>query len=415
MKFMGADLEKLKLVVGTIPGIYSNGDIYSPYDLKYTEKSLIDDENTISIFDEVKGSYSQGVIQTKRLTETTDAIVKLIVDEITSNYPTTKSTYDISFDDGGSWSTGKILNAVIDDFTGTSSDAGTYKLKLKFALGSTYGAGTWTTTSALTEIKYGLAGCGTTSAALCMGGSTGVPLDTTEIWNGSIWATTTSLNDAKYGLAGCGTISSALCFGWTAPSVPEIWNGSIWATTTSLTETKYGLAGCGTTSNALCMGGAAGPPVDTTEIWNGSIWSTTTSLTETKFFVSGCGTTSNALCMGGYNSVVVNTTEIWNGSIWTTTSSLTGDRAYSAGCGTTSSALCMGGNIYGPPVDTTEYWNGSTWTITTSLTEVKGYLSGCGTALAALCMGGYNSTYVDTTEIWNAVGISLGFMAKYET
>lgn len=47
------------------------------------------------------------------------------------------------------------------------------------------------------------------STDLSFGGST----NTTEKWSGTVWATTSSLNVARYGLAGCGTTSAALSFG----------------------------------------------------------------------------------------------------------------------------------------------------------------------------------------------------------
>ena len=178
----------------------------------------------------------------------------------------------------------------------------------------------WATTSSLTEAKQLLAGCGTTSAALCFGGYTGGGVDTTEIWSGTAWATTTSLIEAKWAFAGCGTSSAALCFGGYISGgidTTEIWSGTAWATTTSLTEDKYSLAGCGTTSAALCFGGNTDAAVSTTEIWSGTAWATTTSLTEAKNYLAGCGTTSAALCFGGNTGVsgYFSTTEIWQVSV----------------------------------------------------------------------------------------------------
>jgi len=128
------------------------------------------------------------------------------------------------------------------------------------------------------------------------------------------WATTSNLNEAKYGLAGCGTTSAALCFGGYINAnvdTTEIWNGTSWATTSSLNEAKRFLAGCSTTSAALCFGGSTGARVATTEIWDGSLWATTSSLNEAKGYLAGCGTTSAALCFGGYTDANVDTTEIW--------------------------------------------------------------------------------------------------------
>jgi len=72
----------------------------------------------------------------------------------------------------------------------------------------------------LNVIRYGVAGCGSTSDALGFGGSTGAPaaVSATEklTTNGSplyCWQTTSSLNTARAELAGCGTITDALSFG----------------------------------------------------------------------------------------------------------------------------------------------------------------------------------------------------------
>ena len=263
----------------------------------------------------------------------------------------------------------------------------------------------WTTTSSLTEAKRSLAGCGTTSAALCFGGDTGDYVDTTEIWSGTAWATTTSLTEAKDSLAGCGTTSAALCFGGETDSnifvsTTGIWSGTAWATTTSLTEEKKTLAGCGTTSAALCFGGYTGVKFSTTEIWSGTAWATTTALPTEIYSMSGCGTTSAALCFGTYTHV--SETLIWSGTAWATTSSLTEAKWQLAGCGTISAALCFGGNTGAiSTISTTEIWSGTAWATTSALTETKRLIAGCGSVSAALCFGGYADTFFSTTEIWS--------------
>lgn len=274
---------------------------------------------------------------------------------------------------------------------------------------------TWTTTSALNEAKYSLAGCGTTTDALCFGGYTGTwYIDTTEIWNGSSWAITSNLTEDKSSLAGCGTTSDALCFGGyhvgsAFKDTTEIWNGSSWATTSSLTQSKSQFAGCGNISDALCFGGYNGTRINITEIWSGSIWATTSSLNEGKNYLAGCGNTSNALCFGGSTTIsdLVNTTEIWNGSSWTTTSSLNEAKNRLAGCGTTSDALCFGGEDGTVRVDTTEMWNGSSWAITSSLNQTKYNSAGCGDVSDALCFGGYTGAKIDITEIWGVTSYSV--------
>jgi hypothetical protein len=367
--------------------------------------------------------FGQGTIQTNKLYHSATPITSLLVDEICDkNQPSSRGTVDVSFDDGSSWSTGSntIGGDTITDFTGTSSDAGTYKLKLKMSLGETYAGAdkVWSTTGSLTVAKAQMVGCGTTSDALCVGGDTGAVINITEIWSGSSWATTGSLTLSKKFLSGCGTTGAALSFGGNSATVvdtTEIWNATSWATTTVLTAVVGNHVGCGTTSDALSFGGdstGSDAFVDITEIWNGSIWATTTALTQAKGWLTGCGTASAALCIGGYtNSTNVTTTEIWNGSIWATTTSINTGSRDGAGCGTTSNALYYGGYTSANS-NKTEIWSGSSWATTTTLVESKRYFGGCGIASDALSIGGNTGAIVSTTERWHGEGIQKGFMAK---
>jgi len=414
MKYMGVELERTAFEPKN-----SGLDSESIVEL-YTEETgkfglVFRDSDSIPYSEDYK-SYGQGVLETNILYESTTLINKLVIQELTNKAISSKGTVDISFDGGNSYSTGKIVNSIISSFSGTNSDDGTYKLKLKFSLGSDYNSGNnaWCITASLNEAKSGLGGCGTISSALCMGGSTGAFLDTTEIWNGSSWSTTSALNDSKDALASCGNSSTALCFGGnngTYSDASEIWDGSSWVTTSALNEGKISLAGCGTVSNALCFGGYTSTGfADTTEIWNGSSWSTTSALKEVKCQLAGCGTVSNALCFGGFSATAINTTEIWNGSSWSTTSSLNAARANLSGCGNTSDALSFGGETTSFPwiVDTTEIWNGFSWSTTSALNEIRSRLAGCGTTSSALAFGALSDS-IDTTERWFTTGCQLGF------
>jgi len=400
-------------------GINSDGWISELYNQVKGDAGLIDTVNTTAGYNATEDSYGEGVVQTNQLYNSATPITSLLINEISDDAITTRGTVAISFDNGSSWSTAtNNIGGTVTSFTGTSDDAGTYKLKLKFTLGAGYnvdGTHVWVTTGSLNVAKNGAAGCGTTSDALCIGGqTTGGKTNATEIWSGSSWATTTVLTQVKEYLAGCGTTSAALAFGGDSGAkldVTEIWLGSSWVTTTALTQVKYLHAGCGTTSAALCFGGSTGANINTTEIWAGSSWVTTTVLTEAKSSVAGCGTTSAALCIGGHTGAVVNTTEIWSGIAWATTTSLTETKSGMAGCGTTSDALAFGG-ISDAYITTTEIWNGSIWSTTTNLTQGKYFVTGCGTTTTALCIGGYSqSANVATTEKWLGTA-QKGFSVK---
>jgi len=417
MKLQGFELTEVSKAYSIGAGVSSDGLIYELYTAAAGSKGLIDTVNTTAVYDSDEDSYGEGVIQTNQLFETDTAITSLIVEDLSRGNAPHRASLDVSFDNGSTWATGKSLGSRIQNFTGTSSDGGTYKLKLKLTLGTTYDSYTWVTTGSLNQARCDLAGCGTVSAALVFGGYYTDILSTTEKWSGSSWATSGSLNTARMAFGGCGTSSSALSVGGystTYLSTTEVWSGSAWATSVGLNQARHSLRVVGTTSAALSLGGWTESAVSTTEKWNGSSWTNTTSLLVIKRSMGVAGTSTNALCFGGdtHLSAHLNSTDIWDGSVWATTGALNAVKSEMAGCGTTSNALCFGGADAADYIDITEMWGGSSWATTTSLNEAKYYVQGCGIYSSALCYGGDSGAVVDTTEKWSGVGNQLGFMAK---
>jgi hypothetical protein len=401
-------------------GIGADGFVSEIYSAAAGEAGLVDTANTTAVYVAAQDTYGQGVVQTNKLYHSATAITTLKVNDLRKGKVATGGTVDISFDDGSSWSTAtNQLNTDITSFTGTASDGGTYKLKLKFTLGASYlesGAYAWVTTSSLNVARGLLAGCGTTTDALAWGGYSGSSyLSSTEKWSGSSWATTTSLTNAIRGCGGCGTTAAALSFGGYSSVGPEvnkteIWSGASWATTGVLTEEKYYIGGCGTTAAALAIGGSSDVTyVDTTEKWTGS-WATTTDLTGIKSDSGVCGTTAAALCFGGDTGAIIDVTEIWLVSSWATTTVLIEAKRAIRGCGTTAAALCCGGYSGSSYLSSTEKWNGSIWVTTTDLLGSIRQSGNCGTVTNSLFFGGNPQTA--TTERWLNSGLQKGFAAK---
>jgi hypothetical protein len=89
--------------------------------------------------------------------------------------------------------------------------------------------------------------------------------DATEEYNGTNWTNNpTGLNTARVFLAGCGTQTAALAFGGSTGSITgatEEYDGTTWTSnpTGNLATTRYGLAGCGTQTAALAFGGLIPP------------------------------------------------------------------------------------------------------------------------------------------------------------
>lgn len=283
----------------------------------------------------------------------------------------------------------------------------------------------WTMASNLPATKYGLGSCGTTSAALAMGGafinpSSGWAFKTTEIWLGSTWASTSALaSSEKFLLSACGTTISALAWGGakeTILSTTDKWATNSWTTTSSLNIGVVGPSGCGgDASNAMTFGGYnnTSVPVGLTksEKWTASSWSTTTPINTGRYYAAGCGTPADALIFGGYinSTTMTNSTEIWDGSTWSTTGSLIQQRANLAGFGDKRNALAFAGedseyNL----LNSCERWNGSVWLTSSSLSILRCQLGGCGNNNGGLAYGGRNNSYSleNTEKAYNLISIT---------
>jgi len=118
-----------------------------------------------------------------------------------------------------------------------------------------------------------------------------------------VWATGGNLATARAYLAGAGTQSAGLCMGGDTGSVSvvtEEYNGTSWSSGGNLATARQGLAGAGTQSAGLCMGGTTGSVSVVTEEYNGTSWSSGGNLTTGRSFIAGTGTQSAGLCMGGW-------------------------------------------------------------------------------------------------------------------
>jgi len=422
-KFLGVTIEAGGLAFQE-SGLES-GSITELYTAINGANELVDVNNTTALYDPAGDTYGQGVVQTKRLYDSSTAITSLLINDISSLVVTTRGTVDVSFDDGNSWSTASNnIGATISSFTGTTHDGGIYKLKLKFTLGATYdesGSYVWVTTSSLTIPKSGRGSAGTVSDALIFGGLTqngggAGYTNSTILWNGSIWSTTGNLSYAGEGCIGCGTISAALCFGGTTALFAEVnntdkWDGSAWATTTVLLRALHYSAGCGTTSTAINFGGTE-PTIANTDKWTGSEWVTTSALARVTSYNGGCGTASAALNVGGTTSGNSNKTDKWDGSTWSTTTNYPFACNIPTCIGTTSDSLGIGGNT-GAYINLVNKWTESLWVTTVAMILPRGMCECAGTTSGALAASGITGdTASNTTERWINTGIQKGFSAK---
>ena len=138
-------------------------------------------------------------------------------------------------------------------------------------------SGTWSSGGNLGTARRALAGAGTQSAGLCMGGHPSGYSNVTEEYNGTSWSSGGNLGTARGYLAGAGTQSAGLGFGGydgsSERNTTEEYNGTSWASGGNLNTAIYNHAGCGTQTAGLSMGGYTGGYSNITEEYNGTSWS----------------------------------------------------------------------------------------------------------------------------------------------
>ena len=192
----------------------------------------------------------------------------------------------------------------------------------------TWNGSSWTEVAEINQARYqmGAAGVSNTSAMIYSG--EGAPSSTqyakTETWDGSSWTEVNDMNQARYGLAGGGTLTDAIGIGGqeTGAGNPsnkvELWDGTSWTETTEINTSRgYSGAGVSNGSSAIFFAGATNPNLPgnlkaQTEFWNGSSWTEVADLGTARFGVSGQGTAFDALAAGGGPSTSGGTaTEEW--------------------------------------------------------------------------------------------------------
>ena len=121
---------------------------------------------------------------------------------------------------------------------------------------ATYGGSVGTSTSAL-QFAGQIAGGSLTS-------------DKTESWNGTSWTEVNDLNTARYGVAGFGIVTAAICAGGTLnpgdSALTEIYDGTSWTELADLATARQNMGEAGTTASGLVAGGS--PSSKSTEEWN---------------------------------------------------------------------------------------------------------------------------------------------------
>ena len=217
--------------------------------------------------------------------------------------------------------------------------------------------------------RHQLAGAGTQTAALAIGGYFAPTVQTAavESWNGTSWTSGVSLPAAERLLGANGTQTATLTFGGSPDTTSSNkFNGTSWTSAGTLNTGRVGLAigAAGTQTAGIAVGGDS--PTTAVESYNGTSWTTISSTNTASDRRGTCGTQTLALVFGGgYNPPVVGTTELYNGTSWTTNPTGLATPRYSlAGAGTQTAGLAFAGiTAPGANSNSTEEWTGPSTTL----------------------------------------------------
>ena len=279
---------------------------------------------------------------------------------------------------------------------------------------ATQGTGAWSAGGDLNTGRDWMAGLGTQTAAISVGGEPPVSAGAgiaVEQYNGSSWVTKTSLTTYRYGMGGAGTSTSCIVFGGGPPTTgkTEEFNGSTWTEKTDMQAAKLATSGssAGSVTAALCFGGSPIPNNTDSETWNGTSWVEGSNVNNGRDAGGGCGTSTAAQYNGGGgtwpSTAVYDYTEQYNGVTWSNVNTLNTARdglGYESVGGQTSSMVAGGATP--SHTDAVEMWNGTSWSTSTVLPAVRSQTGNAGSVnTSAVVFGGSgpgSSNHVETFE-----------------
>ena len=353
--------------------------------------------------------------------------------------------------DGTNWTEVNDLNAARNNAAASSNSP--YDSSLYFG-GTPPGTGvtnteswngsSWTEVSELNLARGSNAGAGTSNtAALCFtgespeGGASGPHTDSNELWDGSSWSEQADLSQGRREAGGTGTSTAALCIGGSEDPPANInkveqWNGSSWTEISEINTARNENASSGTVTSALTFGGRTPSKTANTEHWNGTSWTEVNNLSTARSdSYTGGGTAGSTIMSGGETSTAfTNITEeftaptdfgqqvqgqlFFNSTVnafketaldvpagaWAGGGALNTARSSAMGAGTQGAGIVTGG--YTPSATAvTEQYDGSSWTEVGDLNSasVSGGMAHNSPYADTIKFGGSPDT--DKSESWN--------------
>jgi len=271
--------------------------------------------------------------------------------------------------------------------------------------------GVWTASNDLNTGRGWLAGCGTQTAGLSIGGNTGVDVGTTEEYDGTCWANSNVLLNDRNGLIGFGTQTAAVCAGGSGNTTDtEEYDGTSWTAANALNVGNVYFGGCGASSTAGLASsgrtGGGGTQIANTEEYDGTSWVTGNDCNIARYLLWCVGIQSAALNFGGYDaSLYYDSTEEYDGTNWSIANNMVTAVDAQAGCGTQSSALSFGGSDgVSTSIQSCSEYDGVAWLTTNDVSVGKQNTGGLGTQSAGLAFGG--ATTIATTEEYSPAYLS---------
>ena len=172
-----------------------------------------------------------------------------------------------------------------------------------------------------------------------------------ETWDGSSWTEVADLGTAGYGIAGSGTSTAALGSGrYDYPpgantGKTESWDGSSWTEVNDLNTARHYGGQTGPYTAAIRVGGYPSPTSKEVETWDGTSWTTVAEKNNTSGGRLSCsGTQTDALTAFVPNPTPAAYVEHWNGTAWTEIAeNATKRQSGDGGKSSATSAIIFGG------------------------------------------------------------------------
>ena len=217
-------------------------------------------------------------------------------------------TYNSETYDGTSWT--EVNNILARRYNGSAAGnstaalcvGGTDNVAASLDLTESWNGTCWSEVNDLLSGNTSMAeNIGTQTAALAVGGSYG-PKATNVTFNGTCWTELNDINTARSNTGGCGTTTAALICGNSTGT--ETWNGTSWTAGNNITtgRTSPGSAMQASNTTALIFGGGTPASTDKTEEYDGTSWTEVGDLSGPITHNCGFGTGSAAMTVSGLNT-----------------------------------------------------------------------------------------------------------------